>query len=79
MQLGELFKLIHKAEPLAARHRDHICSEAAVHDFAHCPKPMARVYAWWVRRMHQPRRRGVRRRSESTRVPCGSASRGSIR
>jgi hypothetical protein len=48
MQLGELFKLIQKAEPLAARHRDHICSEAAVHDFAHCPKPMARVYAWRV-------------------------------
>jgi|HubBroStandDraft_4_1064222.scaffolds.fasta_scaffold1365872_2 hypothetical protein len=48
MQLGELFKLLHKAEPLAARHRDHICSEAAVHDFAHCPKPMARVFAWRV-------------------------------
>ena len=45
MQLGELFKLIHKAEPLAARHRDHICSEAVPHDFAHCPKPAARVYA----------------------------------
>ena len=29
MQLGELFKLIRKAEPLAARHRDHICCEAA--------------------------------------------------
>jgi len=48
MQLGELFKLIHKAEPLAARHRDHICSEAAAHDFAHCPKPVTRVYAWRV-------------------------------
>jgi hypothetical protein len=48
MQLGELFKLIRKAEPLAAKHRDHICSEAAAHDFAHCPKPAARVYAWRV-------------------------------
>jgi hypothetical protein len=58
MQLGELFKLLHKAEPLAARHRDHICSEAAVHDFAHCPKPMARVYAWRVPPVHQPKRCG---------------------
>lgn len=48
MQLGELFKLIRKAEPLAVRHRDHICSEAAAHDFAHCPKPAACVYAWRV-------------------------------
>jgi hypothetical protein len=36
MHLGELFKLIHKAEPLAARHRDHICSEAVPH-----PNPQA--------------------------------------
>jgi hypothetical protein len=46
MQLGELFKLVRRAEPQASRHRDHICSEAARHDFAHCPKPLASVYAW---------------------------------
>ena len=49
MQLGELFKLIRKAEPLAVRHRDHICSEAARHDLGHCPKPLANVYAWRLR------------------------------
>jgi hypothetical protein len=46
MQLGELFRLVRRVEPLAARQRDHICSEAARHDLAHCPKPLARVYAW---------------------------------
>ena len=46
MQLGEVFKLVRRIEPQAARHRDHICSEAARHDFAHCPKPLASVYAW---------------------------------
>ena len=46
MQLDELFKLIRAIEPWATKHRDHICSEAARHDFAHCPKPPACVYAW---------------------------------
>ena len=48
MQLGKLFKLIRAIEPWATRHRDHICSEAARHDFARCPKPVASVYAWRV-------------------------------
>jgi hypothetical protein len=48
MQLSELLRLVRKIEPLAVRHRDHICSEAAAHDFGHCPKPPARVYAWRI-------------------------------
>jgi hypothetical protein len=48
MQLDELFKLIRAIEPWATKHRDHICSEAARHDFAHCPKPPSCVYAWRV-------------------------------
>jgi hypothetical protein len=30
------------------RHRDHICSEAAAHDLAHCPKMLSQIYAWRV-------------------------------
>jgi hypothetical protein len=41
-------RLVRTVEPEAMRHRDHICSEAAAHDLAHCPKMLSQIYAWQV-------------------------------
>jgi hypothetical protein len=48
MQLSEALRLVRTIEPEAMRHRDHICSEAAAHDLAHCPKMLSQIYAWQV-------------------------------
>ena len=48
MQLSEALRLVRRIEPEAMRHRDHICSEAATHDLAHCPKMLSQIYAWRV-------------------------------
>jgi hypothetical protein len=48
MQLSEALRLVRTIEPEAMRHRDHICSEAAAHDLAHCPKMLSQIYAWRV-------------------------------
>jgi hypothetical protein len=48
MQLSEALRLVRTIEPEAMRHRDHICSESATHDLAHCPKILSQVYAWRV-------------------------------
>jgi hypothetical protein len=49
MQLSEALRLVRTIQPEAMRHRDHICSEAAAHDLAHCPKMLSQIYAWRVR------------------------------
>ena len=43
MQLSEALRLVRTIEPEAMRHRDHICSEAATHDLAHCPKMLSQI------------------------------------
>jgi len=48
MQLSEALRLVRTIEPEAMQHRDHICSEAAAHDLAHCPKTLSQIYAWRV-------------------------------
>ena len=48
MQLSEALRLVRTIEPEAMRHRDHICSEAATHDLAQCPKMLSQIYAWRV-------------------------------
>ena len=48
MQLSEALRLVRTIEPEAMRHRDHICSEAATHDLAHCPKMLSQIYVWRV-------------------------------
>jgi|ERR1700722_7065692 hypothetical protein len=48
MQLSEALRLVRTLEPEAMRHRDHICSEGATHDLAHCPKMLSQIYAWRV-------------------------------
>jgi hypothetical protein len=48
MQLSAALRLVRTIEPEAMRHRDHICSEAATHDLAHCPKMLSQIYAWRV-------------------------------
>lgn len=48
MQLSEALRLVRTIEPEAMPHRDHICSEAAAHDLAHCPKMLSQIYAWQV-------------------------------
>jgi hypothetical protein len=48
MQLSEALRLVRTIEPEAMGHRDHICSEAAAHDLAHCPKMLSQIYAWRV-------------------------------
>jgi hypothetical protein len=48
MSLSEIYRMVRKLEPAAVYHRDHICSEPAAHDLAHCPKPSGRQYAWRI-------------------------------
>jgi hypothetical protein len=76
MQLSEALRLVRTIEPEAMRHRDHICSEAAAHDLAHCPKMLSQIYAWRVE-SDGPISRGqpVRIRSRlRTAAPGGAAN-----
>jgi hypothetical protein len=43
MQLSEALRLVGTIEPEAMKYWDHICSEAAVHDLAHCPKMLSQI------------------------------------
>jgi hypothetical protein len=73
MQLGEALRLVRTIEPEAMRHRDHICSEAAMHDVAHCPKTLRQIYAWQVE-PDSPIDRGQPERIRSRPRPAGPRS-----
>ncbi len=69
MQLSEALRLVRTIEPAAMRHGDHICSEAAAHDLAHCPKMLSQIYAWLVE-SDAPLRRGQPERIRSRPRPA---------
>jgi hypothetical protein len=73
MQLSEALRLVRTIEPEAMRHRDHICSEAAAHDLAHCPKTLSQIYAWRVE-SDAPVSRGQPERVRSRPRPAASSA-----